>query len=285
MKPYRIFVEKRPQYRSEAESLRNELNSNLGLNIADLRFLCVYDLFGFSDELVADSSYKVFAEPATDKVSADVDFQGRPFLAIESLPGQFDQRAAAAEECVKLIQPDADIQIRSAKLMIFDSSVGEEEMKKIAHYCINAVESRQKDLSILAAPERAAAKPVPVLEGFREITAESALAFCKEKGLAMNGDDLMEVVKYFSAEGRDPNETELRILDTYWSDHCRHTTFTTELTDIKVDDSFATADLEESLRQWHEIRKELGRENKASASWTSLRSEHAISRKRAARRP
>ena len=75
MKPYRIFVEKRPQYRSEAESLRNELNSNLGLNIADLRFLCVYDLFGFSDELVADSSYKVFAEPATDKVSADVDFQ------------------------------------------------------------------------------------------------------------------------------------------------------------------------------------------------------------------
>lgn len=262
MKPYRIFVEKRPQYRSEAESLRNELNSNLGLNIADLRFLCVYDLFGFSDELVADSSYKVFAEPATDKVSADVDFQGRPFLAIESLPGQFDQRAAAAEECVKLIQPDADIQIRSAKLMIFDSSVGEEEMKKIPHYCINAVESRQKDLSILAAPERAAAKPVPVLEGFREITAESALAFCKEKGLAMNGDDLMEVVKYFSAEGRDPNETELRILDTYWSDHCRHTTFTTELTDIKVDDSFATADLEESLRQWHEIRKELGRENK-----------------------
>ncbi len=124
------------------------------------------------------------------------------------------------------------------------------------------MESRQKDLSILAAPERAAAKPVPVLEGFREITAESALAFCKEKGLAMNGDDLMEVVKYFSAEGRDPNETELRILDTYWSDHCRHTTFTTELTDIKVDDSFATADLEESLRQWHEIRKELGRENK-----------------------
>ena len=262
MKPYRIFVEKREQYRTGAESLRHELNQNLGLNIADLRLICVYDLFGFSPELIEKSSYKVFGEPATDTVTGEVDFEGRPYLAVESLPGQFDQRAAAAEECVKLIQPDADIEIRSAKLMIFDSTVGEEEMKKIAHYCINAVESRQKDLSILAAPERAAAKPVPVLEGFRKITADDAPAYCKEKGLAMNGDDLMEVVGYFTKEGRDPNETELRILDTYWSDHCRHTTFTTELTDIKVDDSFATADLEESLRQWHEIRKELGRENK-----------------------
>ncbi len=262
MTPYRIFVEKREPYRVEAESLRNELNSNLGLNISDLRMLCVYDLFGFSAELVEKSSYKVFGEPATDTVAKEADFEGRPYLAIESLPGQFDQRAAAAEECVKLIQPDADIEIRSAKLLIFDCSVGAEEMKKIEHYCINAVESRKKDLSVLAAPERAAAKPVDVLDGFRAITAEQAPAWCKEKGLAMNGDDLMEVVKYFTAEGRDPNETELRILDTYWSDHCRHTTFTTELTDIKVDDSFASADLEESLRQWMEIRKELGRENK-----------------------
>ncbi len=260
MTPYRIFVEKREPYRVEAESLRNELNSNLGLNISDLRMLCVYDLFGFSAELVEKSSYKVFGEPATDTVAKEA--EGRPYLAIESLPGQFDQRAAAAEECVKLIQPDADIEIRSAKLLIFDCSVGAEEMKKIEHYCINAVESRKKDLSVLAAPERAAAKPVDVLDGFRAITAEQAPAWCKEKGLAMNGDDLMEVVKYFTAEGRDPNETELRILDTYWSDHCRHTTFTTELTDIKVDDSFASADLEESLRQWMEIRKELGRENK-----------------------
>ena len=262
MTPYRIFVEKREPYRVEAESLRNELNSNLGLNIQDLRLLCVYDLFGFTPELVEKSSYKVFGEPATDTVSENADTAGRPYLAIESLPGQFDQRAAAAVECVKLIKPDADIEIRSAKLIIFDSSVGEEELKKISRYCINAVESREKDLSILAAPERAAAKPVPVLEGFRSISAAEAPAWCKEKGLAMNGDDLMEVVKYFTAEGRDPNETELRILDTYWSDHCRHTTFTTELTDIKVDDSFASADLEESLRQWHEIRRVLGRENK-----------------------
>ncbi|MDE5886844.1 MAG: phosphoribosylformylglycinamidine synthase [Muribaculaceae bacterium] len=262
MSAFRIFVEKREPYRVEADSLRDELNANLGLNIKDLRLVCVYDLFGFSPELVDKSAEKVFAEPATDSVARDIDLNGKPYLAIESLPGQFDQRAAAAEECVKLIQPDADIEIRSAKLLIFDDSVGEEERKKIAHYCINAVESREKDLSVLAAPERAAAKPVAVLEGFRNITPDKAGEWCKTNGLAMNGDDLMEVVKYFTAEGRDPNETELRILDTYWSDHCRHTTFTSELTDIKVDDSFATADIEQSLKQWHEIRKVLGRENK-----------------------
>ena len=262
MTPYRIFVEKREPYRVEADSLRKELNSNLGLNIKDLRLLCVYDLFGFSPELVEKSAMKVFGEPATDTVLKEVSLEGHPYLAIESLPGQFDQRAAAAEECVKLIQPDADIEIRSAKLLIFDKDVTPDDLKKIAHYTINAVESREKDLSILAAPERAGAKPVAVLEGFREITADKAAEWCKEKGLAMNGDDLMEVVNYFTAEGRDPNETELRILDTYWSDHCRHTTFTTELTDIKVDDSFASADIEESLREWQKIRKELGRENK-----------------------
>lgn len=262
MKPYRIFVEKREPFRIEAESLRKDLNSNLGLNIRDLRLISVYDLFGFSPELVDKSSMKVFGEPATDTVTLDVDLKGKPFLAVESLPGQFDQRAAAAEECVKLIEPSADIEIRSAKLMVFDDSIGAEELDKISKYVINAVESRRKDMSVLEAPGRAAAKPVETLTGFREITAEKAPAYCKEKGLAMNADDLMEVVNYFKTEGRDPEETELRILDTYWSDHCRHTTFTTELTEIKVDDSFVSADIEESLREWMDLRNELGREEK-----------------------
>ena len=147
MKPYRIFVEKREPFRVEAESLRRELNSNLQLDIKSLRLLCVYDLFGFSPELLEKSRFKVFGEAVADTVTDSVDFQGNPYLAVESLPGQFDQRAAAAVDCVKLIQPDADIEIRSAKLMIFDPSVGPDELKRIAHYCINAVESRQKDLS------------------------------------------------------------------------------------------------------------------------------------------
>ena len=262
MKNHRLFVEKREPYRVEAESLRKELNSNLGLNIKDLRFLCVYDLFGFSDELIEKSRYKVFGEPATDTVSDSVETEGRPYLAVECLPGQFDQRAASAVECVKLLEPDADVEISSATMMVFDDSVSKEDLDKIAKYTINAVESRAKDLSVLARPERAQARPVKTLDGFRSITADQAAAYCKEMGLAMNADDLMEVVKYFTAENRDPNETELRILDTYWSDHCRHTTFTTELTDIQVEDSPIADKLKEGLESWKNVREGLGRTNK-----------------------
>ncbi len=263
MNTYRIFVEKREPFRVEAESLRRELNSNLGLNITSLRLLCVYDLLGFSRELLEESRYRVFGEVATDSVTDEVDFGGMPHLAIECLPGQFDQRAASATECVKLLAPAAEVEIRSAKLIIFDESVDEEQMEKISHYCINAVESREKDLNVLAPVERAVAKPVEVLEGFCGITREEADGYCKERGLAMNGDDLMEVVGYFTREGREPNETELRILDTYWSDHCRHTTFTTELTDIEVEESFVSDDINDAVQLWKNIRKRLGRDGKS----------------------
>ena len=115
---------------------------------------------------------------------------------------------------------------------------------------------------MLDLPERAHALPVKTLSEIRSITAEEAPAYCKKMGLAMNGDDLMEVVKYFNAEDRDPNETELRILDTYWSDHCRHTTFTSRLTDIEIDDSFIAGDIREANDLWKEMRHELGRDEK-----------------------
>ncbi len=262
-KNYRLFVEKREPYRVEAESLRNELNSNLNLDIKSLRLICVYDLFGFTEELKNDSRFRVFGEYATDNVTENSDYSSFPYLAMEFLPGQFDQRAASAEECVKLICPDADVRIRSGKLMIFDKGVTSEDIRKIEKYCINSVESRKKDLDTLALPEAADASPVRVLEGLRELTPEKAVGYCKEMGLAMNADDLMTVVAYFNKEGRDPNETELRILDTYWSDHCRHTTFTTNLTTIEIDDSSISEDLRQSLEDWKNIRKELGRAEKS----------------------
>lgn len=262
MTKHRIFVEKRPEFRVEAESLRHELNSNLGLDIKQLRLICVYDLFGFSDELLDNTKYGVFGETATDNVTDNLDFESLPHLAVEALPGQFDQRASAARECVRLVSPEADVEILSARLYIFDKSVTEAQMEQISSYLINSVESRRKNLNILDLPERAHALPVKTLDGFRNITANEAPAYCKEAGLAMNGDDLMEVVRYFSAEGRDPNETELRILDTYWSDHCRHTTFTSLLTDIDVEDSFIADDIRESLSLWNKMREDLGRSQK-----------------------
>ena len=262
MTTHRIFVEKRPEFRVEAESLRHELNSTLGLDIKDLRFVCVYDLFGFSDQLLDQTRYGVFGETATDTVSDTIEINGLPHLAVEALPGQFDQRASAARECVRLVSPDADVEILSARLYIFDAGVTGEQMERISRYLINTVESRRKNLDVLALPERAHALPVRTLDGFREIKADEAAAYCREAGLAMNADDLMEVVRYFTAEGRDPYETELRILDTYWSDHCRHTTFTSRLTDIEVEESFISAEIRESLGLWNRMRADLGRGDK-----------------------
>ena len=263
MKNRRIFVEKYPQFQVEADTLRRELNTNLGLEIESLRYINVYDLFGFSDELVEKSRYSVFGEIVTDLVSDECEMEGCPHLAVEYLPGQFDQRAASAVDCVHLIDPNAEVKIKSSRLLIFDKGVTPEQMARIEKYYINAVESRKKNLDILSDMESAEVKPVPQLEGFRNMTEEELAPYCKANGLAMNADDLREVVRYFQAEGRDPMETELRILDTYWSDHCRHTTFTTEIEEITLDDSFMKEEMEQSLDLMRKIRKELGREQKS----------------------
>ena len=263
MKNYRIFVEKHPEFQVEAKSLLAELNENLSLNLKSLRLLNVYDLFGFTQELLEKCRYSVFGEIVTDSVIDSIDLEGKKYIAVEYLPGQFDQRAASAIDCVHLINPAANIIIKSSKLIIVDDDATEETLGKIRHYCINPVESRTKDLSKLTDAEQAAVKPVPVLEGFRNMsTASEREAYCKKMGLAMNADDLNEVVKYFTEEGRDPNETELRILDTYWSDHCRHTTFTTELEEIGIEDSFIKEDIEGTMELYLKMRKDLGREQK-----------------------
>lgn len=262
MSNYRIFVEKHPEFQVEAKSLLGELNENLQLELKTLRLLNVYDLFGFTPELLEKSRYSVFGEIVTDSVTDSIDLDGAKYIAVEYLPGQFDQRAASAVDCVHLIDPTARISIKSSKLLIVDSDASEETLEKIRHYYINPVESRAKDLSKLADTEHAAVKPVLVLEGFRNMSGDDLKAYCKKMGLAMNADDLAEVVKYFTEEGRDPNETELRILDTYWSDHCRHTTFTTELESIDVEDSFIKEDIDGTMALYLRMRSETGREKK-----------------------
>lgn len=262
MANYRIFVEKYPEFQVEAGSLKAELNENLQLDLQSLRLLNVYDLFGFTPELLEKSRYSVFGEIVTDNVSDECDLTGTKYIAVEYLPGQFDQRAASAVDCVHLIDPKADVHIKSSKLIVLSADVDEQTIAKIKHYYINAVESREKDLSKLTDTEHAAVKPVPVLEGFVNMKEEDLEPFCRKMGLAMNADDLREVVKYFTEEGRNPNETELRILDTYWSDHCRHTTFTTELEEIGVEESFMKEEIDGTLNLYLKMRKELGRENK-----------------------
>ena len=262
MANYRIFVEKRPAFQVEARSLKNELNENLQLHLQSLRYINVYDLFGFTPELLEQCRYSVFGETVTDTVTDTCDLTGAKYLAVEYLPGQFDQRASSAVDCVHLIDPTAEVEIRSSRLLVFDEQLTDAELDKIRHYYINAVESREKDLSQLTQNQTADVKPLAQLDGFITMPRENYAAFCKEWGLAMNTDDLHEVVTYFQKEQRNPTETELRILDTYWSDHCRHTTFTTILEEIKIDDSFVKEEIESTLGMFHDIRAELGRTEK-----------------------
>lgn len=264
---HRIYVEKYPKFQVEANSLKNEFNTYLSTNLRSLRLINVYDLFGFSEELLNKCKYSVFAEIVSDSLSTELNLQDKKYLAVEYIPGQFDQRASSAVDCVHLIDPEAEVQIRSSKLLIFDDDLSNEDLEKIKHYYINTIESRPKDLSQF---EELKLQDISldqfkaiILDGFTTMTKDQYKVFCKEWGLAMNEADLDEVVKYFKEEKRDPTETELRILDTYWSDHCRHTTFTTEFTDIKVDKSFISEEIEAQLRQFFEIRSKLGREDKS----------------------
>lgn len=262
MKSHRIFVEKYSEFRVEAESLRNEFNENLSLGLRTLRLLNVYDLFGFSDDLLEKCRYTVFGEVVTDSVTDTCPLEGKKYLAVECIPGQFDQRASSAVDCVHLIDPRADVQIKSSRLLIFDDDTTPAQIEAVKHYYINAVESREKDLSKLALSDKVDVKPLADMSGFTSMGPEDYPAFCREWGLAMSREDLGEVVNYFKKEGRNPTETELRILDTYWSDHCRHTTFTTKLESITIDESFIKKEMEDELEDFYRIRESLGRSEK-----------------------
>lgn len=259
---YRVFVEKKEGFRVEAVGLQDELNANLGLDIRCLRLINIYDLFGFSQELLDKCLYSVFGEVVTDRVSTEFDFEGCPYIAVEFLPGQFDQRASSAEDCVHLIDPKADITIKSGKILVFDKDFSAADIDKVKKYFVNPIESRIKDISVLERFAHPAAERVSVIEDFLNLKEEDLAAYCEDKSLAMNTDDLREVVAYFRKEGRNPYETELKILDTYWSDHCRHTTFNTQLESIEVEECFAADKIKSSLDLYRSMRNELHRQSK-----------------------
>ena len=259
---YRVFVEKKEGFRVEAVGLQDELNANLGLDIRCLRLINIYDLFGFSQELLDKCLYSVFGEIVTDRVSTEFDFEGCPYIAVEFLPGQFDQRASSAEDCVHLIDPKADITIKSGKILVFDKDFAAADIDKVKKYFVNPIESRIKDISVLERFAHPAAERVSLIEDFINLKEEDLAAYCEDKSLAMNTDDLREVVAYFRKEGRNPYETELKILDTYWSDHCRHTTFNTQLESIEVEECFAADKIKFSLDLYRSMRNELHRQSK-----------------------
>ena len=241
-----LFVEKREGMRMEAEGLRRQLNNALGLTLKELRIVNAYSLWGFTDELLQRSLYTVFADLATDRILDAENILNLPHIAYEYLPAQYDSRAAAAEACVAVAAPDADIKIRTARILLLDPDVTPEETRSIAAYCINPVESRAVDNSQL----RSGFLPEAPRTGQGPTCAKSRLAIAEQ--LTIHNAQLKE-----GADAREMSDGELerRIIETYRSDHCRHTTFNTPITEISVEEGPYREAIEERLRLYDELRR------------------------------
>ncbi|MGN0708279.1 MAG: phosphoribosylformylglycinamidine synthase [Faecalibacterium sp.] len=258
---YRIYVEKKPGFDVEAGGLKNELVSLLGIKQLDgLRLLNRYDVEGIDEELFAQCSSTVFSEPPVDNTYSELPlFEGTAF-AVEYLPGQFDQRADSAAECIQLISQGERPLVRSARVYLLEGALTAEQVAEIKKYVINPVEAREASLDTRSTLKMEYAVPtaVAVLEGFRQLDEQGLKDFIAEKGLAMDLGDIKFCQEYFRTEQRDPTITEIKMIDTYWSDHCRHTTFGTILDDVQIDDAVVQA----AFDRYMAMREDLGRTEK-----------------------
>ena len=238
----RVYVEKKPAYAVQAKELKHEISSYLGIKSAtNVRVLIRYDVENISDEVFEKACRTVFAEPPVDALYLEKfeAAEGARIFSVEYLPGQFDQRADSAVQCVQFLDGDAQPIIRSATTYVIEGNVTDEEFDAIKHHCINPVDSRETGLekpetlvTVFPEPEE-----VKIFDGFKEMSEADLKALYDSLNLAMTFKDFQHIQNYFkNEEKRDPSMTEIRVLDTYWSDHCRHTTFSTELTDVKFDE-------------------------------------------------
>ena len=262
---YRIFVEKKEDFRVEAQNLMNDLRENVGIESLDfLRILNIYDVFNLSKEELEKMEKIVFSEVNVDKVYnsleevfAAVENKENIHFAVEFIPGQYDQRADSAVQCIDLLADNENFNVKSGKLIVLYGNITPEELAKIKKYYINEVEMREKNLNILEEnPEQENTEKVPVYENFINKTSEEIADMRNNLELAMTANDLLFIQEYFkNEEKRNPTETEIRVLDTYWSDHCRHTTFETIIDDVKIENEVYRDIIEKTLGEYVRSRE------------------------------
>ena len=265
----RIFVEKKADFQIKSESLVRELQHNLSLStLKNIRIVQVYDVFDLADDLFARAEKHIFSEQVTDHVldeaAVQADLANYAFFAIESLPGQFDQRAASSQEALLLLGSSSDVRVNTAQLYLVNKDIEATELEAVKNYLLNPVDSRFKDITTGIAKQEFSEsdKTIPKLTFFESYTAEDFARYKAEQGMAMEVDDLLFIQDYFKSIGRVPTETELKVLDTYWSDHCRHTTFETELKHIDFSASKFQKQLQATYDKYIAMREELGRSEK-----------------------
>lgn len=255
---YRVYVEKKKELANEAKGLLNEAKNLLGIaNLTDVRIFNRYDAENITEELFNYSIGTVFSEPQLDIATSEIETGDATVFAVEFLPGQFDQRADSAAQCIQIISQGDRPVIRSAKVYALYGSLTDADVAEIKKYVINPVEAREADMAL---PETLVTKfeiptSVKTLDGFLALDRAGLEKFVKDMGLAMDADDIAFCQNYFKTEGREPTITEIRMIDTYWSDHCRHTTFLTVIDDVKFEDEL----LQSAYDEYIEVRNELGR--------------------------
>jgi phosphoribosylformylglycinamidine synthase len=263
----RIFVEKIPGFDVEAQNLLQELKESLHINgLKSIRLLNRYDISGINDDILEDAVSIIFSEKTVDKVYYEeikVSEKEKMF-AIEYLPGQYDQRADSASQCVQIITQGEKPNILSSKLYIIEGDITDFELNRIKEYCINPVDSREASLEKPDSLEMKVEIPsnVMILDGFNKMSRESLNSFIEENGLAMSLEDLVFCQDYFEKEGRSPSITEIKVIDTYWSDHCRHTTFTTRINNVEIEESHYSVPLKEAFNNYMKSRDYVYGENK-----------------------
>ena len=260
---YRVYVEKKAGQRHEADSLLREVRSFLQIQeLESVRVLNRYDVEKIDEALFASAVNVVFSEPQVDDVTYDCP-QGELVFAVEPLPGQFDQRADSAAQCIQIISQGERPVVRTAKVYVLEGELTQEQVEAIKKHVINAVESREASLEKpeTLAVEYAIPQSVATVEGFISLEGAGLSALLEELGLAMDLDDLKFLQAYFrDTEHRDPTITEIRVVDTYWSDHCRHTTFSTHIDEVKIDDPAVQA----AYQRYLDARVEVYGEEKAA---------------------
>ena len=266
----RIYVEKKAPYAVRAKELKEEVRQYLGITaLRDVRVLIRYDVENLSDATYKQALMTVFSEPPVDNCYEE-SFTMDPdafCFSVEYLPGQFDQRADSAEQCVKLLNEKEDPVIRSATTYVFEGEINEEDRRRIKEYCINPVDSRETNEK---KPETLVQKfdepaDVAIFDGFQSMPEDELKKLYDSLNLAMTFKDFLHIQKYFAGEEkRDPSVTEIRVLDTYWSDHCRHTTFPTELKNVSFDEGYYKKPIEETYQEYYAAHKEMfaGRDDK-----------------------
>lgn len=257
---YRVYVEKKPEYAVSAKGLLSDIKAFLGIRgIENVRIINRYDVEDIDKEVFDRAVPSIFSEPQLDDVYFDLpDIGNAKMFVYEALPGQFDQRADSAQQCIQLISQKERPLVKSAQIVLLYGDITDEDMSKVKKYLINPVESRETDDSLpdTLKMETAAPESVPVIDGFTSLDEDGLREFIAQYGLSMDEGDIRLIQQYFISERRNPTITEIRVIDTYWSDHCRHTTFNTELEEITLGDNDV---VKESFERYQAVRKELNR--------------------------